>query len=208
MKFHVGPIPEDPTFSPEAEGWTRLREPRAAMLMAVAIPLGVLMAGVVAWVWSAIVHYSRPTGALTFTITLPGLLAAAALLLGFMALHELLHAIPVMIAGSPDAVVVGFWPRYLAPYAAYTGALSRETQMLCGSLPLLLLTVLPFGVALAVPNATLWMAGMSIMNALGSSADLIMLVLLVRQVPRGALVRNNGNETWWRMPGSLGQVKR
>ena len=40
---------------------------------------------------------------------------------------------------------------------------------------------------------------MSILNTLGSSADLIMLTLLIRQVPRRAAVLSNGNETWWRV---------
>lgn len=199
MRFLVGPAPEDPDFSPETEGWTRLREPRTSLLVATAIPLGLLMAGGVAWMWSRVVRLDAPRDAFTFTITLPGLLTGAAFLVGFMALHELLHAIPAMITGSPDAVVMGFWPRYLAPYSAYMGALSRESQMLCGSLPLLVLTILPFGIALAAPDAALWMAGMSILNTLGSSADLIMLALLIRQVPRRAAVRSNGNETWWRV---------
>jgi hypothetical protein len=95
-----------------------------------------------------------------------------------------------MVAGSSDGVVVGFWPRYLAPYVAFAGALSREARLVSGATPFVLLTLLPFVVALVLPAATSWMAVLSAHNALGSAADLIMLGLLGRQVPRGAVVRN------------------
>ena len=54
MRFALGPIPEDATFHPEAEGWTLLREPRTAHLMLVAAPIGVLMSGGPAMIWSLV----------------------------------------------------------------------------------------------------------------------------------------------------------
>jgi len=42
------------------------------------------------------------------------------------------------------------------------------------------------------------MVVLSVVNTLGSAADLIMLLLLVRQVPPGAIIRNQGFATWWR----------
>lgn len=198
MRFHVGPIPEDPSFSPEAEGWELLREPPTAHLMLMAIPLGVLLAVLVALGWSLLVPLDMPGGAFAVTITLPGLAISLVAVAVFVLAHEALHAVPALWAGSHSAVVVGFWPRYLAPYVAYLGALPRAAQLWCGVAPLLALTVLPVLVALAAPPAALWMAGISVLNTLGSAADLVMLALIVRQVPQGAMVRNQGHATWWR----------
>lgn len=199
MRFALGPIPEDATFHPEAEGWTLLREPRTAHLMLAAIPLGVLMSGGLALVWSLVLPPMALPDSFSAIITLPGLLAAILVLVGFVLLHEFLHAAPAVIAGSPDGVVVGFWPRYVAPYFAYVDALPRRVQLACGVAPLVVLTALPFGVALAFPSVAWWMAGISVANALGSAADLVMLVLIVRQVPANALTRSQGHATWWRM---------
>lgn len=94
-------------------------------------------------------------------------------------------------------LVIGFWPRHLAPYIAFAGPLPRGTQLLSGILPFPVLTVLPFLVALTVPATAWWMAGLSILNVMGSGADVVRVVLLARQVPAGALVRNQGYATWW-----------
>jgi hypothetical protein len=198
LRFHLGPVPEDPDFDPEAEGWVRLGEPRPSALLLAAIPLGIVMGGLAALVWSPLVPLEVPRAAFSLTISLPGLLAGLAALAGFIALHESLHALPTLVAGSPDAVTVGFWPRHLAPYVSYAGALSRETQLLSGVAPFVLLTVLPVAVAIVAPASAQLMRALSVLNALGSGADLIMLGLIMRQVPRRAAVRNQGFSTWWR----------
>lgn len=200
MRFRIGPVPEDPDFRPETEGWTLLREPRPGLMMSVAIPLGTLMAGALAVGWSRIVPLAAPVDGFTLSITLPALAVALLAIGAFIVAHESLHAVPVLIAGSGEHIVVGFWPRYLAPYVAYLGALPKRVQLLCGAMPLLVLTVLPVPIALAVPASAPWMAGISILNMLGSSADLIMIALIARQVPSGAETRNQGHATWWRRP--------
>lgn len=198
MRFHIGPTPEDPAFDPESDGWNKLREPRTGVLMFAAVLLGMLMAFVIAFAWIRMLALAPTADAFTVTITLPRLLGGALALGAFLALHEALHVVPALAAGSSRHVVAGFWPRYLAPYVAYTGELPLEAQLVSGALPLVVLTVLPFVVAWAAPAAGLWMAGLSVVNVLGSGADLIMLALLLWQVPRDAVLRNHGHATWWR----------
>lgn len=198
MRFHVGPIPEDPHFNPEGDGWVRLREPRPGHLFLAAVPLGMLLAVALVFVWSLIVRFEAPADSFSVTVSLPSLLTGAAALGGFVLLHETLHALPALVAGSSDAVIVGFWPRHLAPYMAYTGALTREVQLVSGATPFILLTLLPIVVAVVLPAVVWWMIALSVLNVLGSAADLIMLLLLIRQVPPGAVIQNQGFATWWR----------
>ena len=198
MRFHVGAIPEEPAFDPRSDGWHALREPRAGVLMLIAVPLGMLLAVAVALAWARMLTFGPPSDAFTLTITLPGLVGGALALLAFLAIHEALHVVPALVAGSSRHVVVGFWPRYAAPYVAYTGELSREVQLVSGALPLIVLTVLPFIVAWVVPATRSWMAALSIVNTLGSGADLIMLTLMLKQVPARATIRNHGQATWWK----------
>jgi hypothetical protein len=199
VRFRLGPVSEDPEFDPEGDGWVRLRGPRPGHLLLVAVPLGLLMAGVVLFFLSPILRFEAPEASLSLSASLPDLLAAAAAaLVGFIILHEILHASPTMVAGSSNGAVAGFWPRHLAPCVAFAGALSREAQLFSGALPFVLLTPLRFVVALVIPAATSWMAALSALNALGSAADLLMLGLLGRQAPGGAVVRNQGLATGWR----------
>ena len=198
MRFHVGPIPEDPNFRPESEGWIRLREPRPGLLMLVAIPLGMVLAVGLALLWSLVIEFELPADAFSVTITVPGLSGAVLALIAFMLAHELLHVVPAVLGGSSRHVVVGFWPRHAAPYVAYTGVLSRELQLLSGALPFVVLTVLPLVVALVFRATGYWMATLSVVNMLGSGADVMMVFLLARHVPRRAAIRNQGYSTWWR----------
>ncbi len=198
MRIRIGPAPEDPDFDPERDGWTRLREPRPSVLLAVAIPLGILLGGLAALAWSPIVPIEAPGADLSLSVSVPGLLGVLAALVGFMALHEALHALPVLLGGSREDITVGFWPRHLAPYVSYVGELSRRTQLLSGVTPFVLLTLVPVVVALVAPDTARWMRGLSVLNCLGSSADVILLALIARQVPKNAVTRSQGFATWWR----------
>jgi hypothetical protein len=161
--------------------------------MVLALPL--------AWLWSLIlpVPAAFSDGSrFEFTISLLQIVGFLAVLAGGILLHEMLHALPLAAAGRSENLVLGFWPRHFAPYVAYTGALPLKTQLLSGALPLAVLSVVPLLVALVVPSAAWWLALLSVLNVLGSAADLIMLLLLFRQVPRDAVIRNQGFSTWWR----------
>jgi hypothetical protein len=202
VKFQLGPVPLDEAFDPEADGWNRLQEPRPGVLMVSAIPLGMLIALPLVWLWSLIL--SAPAGDGTgfeFTVTVTVLQVAGflAVLAGSIMLHEMLHALPLAVVGRSENLVLGFWPRHFAPYVAYIGALPLRAQLLSGVLPLVVLSALPLLAALVWPSIAWWLALLSVINILGSAADLIMLLLLFRQVPREAVVRNQGFSTWWRV---------
>jgi len=194
-------MPEDETFDPASEGWIRLREPAVGRLMFAAVPLGVAMAAAVVAIWSLIVPaatWSQAGGSLSFTLTLPALLGLIGVLFGFVLLHELLHAVPIMLTGSWAELVVGFWPRHLAPYFAATGPVPRNVQLTSGALPLVALTLLPILLAAALSVHSPWLIALSALNAAASGADLIVLFLYARQIPSTAVVRNKGYSTWWK----------
>lgn len=205
MRFRLGPVPEYERFDPVAEGWTPLREPAAGALLLAAVPVGIAMAALVVWIWSLIAPVSglgRAGDGFSMTITLPGLLRGILLLAGFVLLHELLHAVPVMLAGSWDDLVIGFWPRHLAPYFATLGAVPRNTQLVSGALPFLTLTMLPVLVAAGWSVYSPWLLALSSLNAAASGADLIAFMLYARRIPSAAMVRNQGYATWWRAPAA------
>lgn len=159
------------------------------------------MTALVVWIWSLVVPISElgPVGdGFSMTITLPGVLVGTLLLMGFVLLHELLHAVPVMLTSSWDDLVIGFWPRHFTPYFATLGSVPRNVQLVSGVLPLLVLTLLPMLVAAGLAVHSLWLLALSALNAAGCGADLIALALYSRQIPSKAMVRNQGYSTWWK----------
>ena len=203
MRFHLGEIPEDDTFNPEKEGWIRLREPSAGMLMFAAVPLGIAMAAAVVSIWYFIMNAS-PLGeagnGFSFTITLPILLVCIVILIGFGLLHELLHAVPILLTRSWDDLLIGFWPRHLSAYFATFAPVSRNLQLASGALPLFALTLLPMLLAVGFSSNSPWLVVLSSLNAAASGADLIILVLYAQRIPNNAVVRNQGYSTWWKKP--------
>lgn len=41
MRFHVGPLPEDPSFRPLKEGWKPINEPGPYLLQFLAVPIAI-----------------------------------------------------------------------------------------------------------------------------------------------------------------------
>lgn len=202
MRLQLGPIPEEEGFHPEAEGWLRVREPSTGLLILSAVPVSIVMCLALLRLWTLILPAPLLLGVgsgFAFTISLWRLVAFIAALVGFSLLHEVMHTVPAILTGHWKDLVLGFWPKYLVPYVASTGSLSRNGQLLSGVLPLIALTAMPLLVAALLPRVAMWLALLSVVNVLGSGADLIMLVILSRQVPRAAVIRNHGYSTWWRL---------
>jgi hypothetical protein len=64
-------------------------------------------------------------------------------------------------------------------------------------MPFLVITVLPLLIALVTGHASILVAFVSSLNALGAGIDIFGVVLLLWQVPRHANVFNQGWRTYW-----------
>ncbi len=197
MRWHIGPPPEDPAFSP-LPPWRPLREPRSlAVALLLSVPLGVLTAFGLLITSAALAPGER----VEMTVEVDRL----AHILGFFALlvslHELLHALSFPESLSSRNVVLGIWPRALLFYAHFVGELSRERFLLSLICPFAAISIGSLLLALIDPaRSGLW-TFVGVLNALSSSMDLLGFLLVIAQLPRGARVRNQGRFTYWR-PGA------
>jgi hypothetical protein len=202
MRLRVGPVPDDPEFHPEEGGWRRLKTPSFRLLMLLSLPLSVLAASGVLFVWAAVAAAHGIDANVPVAVTPSSLLVSVAAAMALAVVHELLHAAVLPRCGLTSGTIVGFWPRKLAPYVAYQGELPRYRFILLGLMPLLLLSGLPVVVGMLCAWMPWRVALLGAVNAFISSGDLINTVLLVWQTPPSAIVRNKRLETWWRLPES------
>jgi hypothetical protein len=128
-----------------------------------------------------------------------------ALVLSFPALvvvHELLHAVVHPGWGLSHRTILGAWPARLLFYAHYSGPLSRNRFLCVFAMPFLIITVLPLGLAacgLKLPDLMTWaVAWGSTLNALAAGGDYFGILLISLQVPRAAIVQNQGWRTYWK----------
>jgi len=64
-------------------------------------------------------------------------------------------------------------------------------------MPLIGLYVVPLLAAMMTGHASITMAFVSGLNAIGAGGDILAIGLLLSQVPGAAIVRNQGYKTYW-----------
>lgn len=196
MRFQLGPIPASEGFRPAEAGWSKLREPDASSIAWMSVLAGVVGGAAIV----ACHRLIQPLPPLNFVASAGprGVLALALLGVATMLLHELLHVLAQPGAGRSAAAVLGLWPAKGVLYAHYDGALARNRSLLVGAAPLVVLSVLPLMGSALLGRGHWIVSTVAAINALGACGDMLGMVLLVAQVPRTALVRNLGYDTWWR----------
>jgi hypothetical protein len=100
--------------------------------------------------------------------------------------------------GATDKTLVGAWLSHALFYAYYEGELSRERFLVILAAPTLALTVLPLLVLAGASLDSPFLGGIALANAAGAAGDMVGMWIVLAQIPRGAIVRNNGWRTYWR----------
>lgn len=203
MRFHVGAIPESLDFHPETDGWNSLREPSPLLFQLWAMPVAVLNMVVLQALWKLLVPPFQATGGPWVGI---GLLLV---LLFFIPVHEVIHALAVP-SGISEKTIIGAWPQKLLFYAHYDGAMPRNRFLLVFVAPFMVLSVLPVFVAAFI--ARLLSDGtlpfilhvLVFLNGLAACGDVLAMGMIWKQVPKKALMRNQGWKTYWKLPEKNG----
>lgn len=120
--------------------------------------------------------------------------------LAVIPVHEMVHTVAHPGFGLRPPSVVGVWPAKLVCFSHYEGELSRERFLGIMLSPFMVLTVLPTLLICALALESRVLAYVALANALGAAGDLFGAALLLRQIPRRAIVRNRGWRTYWRDP--------
>ena len=196
MRFHIGQPPATPDFTPKEDGWTPLREPSPWVINLIATPTGFLAAALIAMSWGVNDLHIEVGSSSFFLVWI-----AAALLIGLPALfvvHELIHAVAYPSFGLTPSTMIFVWPSKLLIIAATFDALRRNRLLLVYILPLLLISILPLIVCRSFGIDSLFLMIASTVNALIAGGDIFCFFLILFQVPRHAMVRNQGPATWWK----------
>jgi hypothetical protein len=112
--------------------------------------------------------------------------------------HELIHALAYGRSIRSPHFIIGLWASRALCYAIYDSPMPRNRVLGMSVAPFLTLSVLPL---LCLPwlHGTAWglIISISLLHAAICGGDVIALLCLVSQVPRQALVHNNGWQTYW-----------
>jgi hypothetical protein len=189
------------------DGWTRLKAPEnlarallssvPLMLLNVAIMAGVLWLAVPEPLNRVIRSFLSPFGgSFSVVIGLPDLVTGALALILLMLAHELLHL--AFFPGLLHSEKTYLGITYAGVYVNTEEELTRKRFFIISIAPFIVLSVLLPLVLGFTGLLYSWLVFMALLNALGSSMDLMGLLLLIRQVPPGARIRNAGMDTYWK----------
>lgn len=198
MRFRVGAVPVDPRFQPDEEAWRKLKEPSFGVLILLALPVAALLVAGMLVGWAAVARASGADEGIRFSINPATMLVSLGALVALVVIHELAHVLALPRLGLTSRTVVGFWPSKLTPYVSYEGELARNRAIAAGLSPFVFLSLFPLLAGVLFAWIPAWLVALSTINALASSADLIGAALLAFQLPRRAVVRSKGLQTWWR----------
>ena len=191
MRFIFGPIPPSRVSTPRDEGWTALREPSAGIFIIQVLLLSVPFL----------------VAALAILLGLKGFLRAhplaLAALVTFFAimipLHETMHAVVYPGGLRSRHLVMGAWLRRGLCYVVYDTPVSRNRILMMLATPFIAMSLL-LAVATALAPSELRMVGILaiLVHTAVCTGDFATMLRLIRQVPKTALVLNDGWTTFWK----------
>ena len=219
MRFHLGPFPENENFDPESEGWSALPDVNLDT-----IHLRALRASIYLFLlWLPLFLLAFPLELLTpqvsqlspneFQIQVPIfqipywliLTILIAILILFIPVHEMVHALCCPGWGLSTNTIVGLWLQKGFLYVFYDGTMSRNRFMFVLVAPYLFLSLLPLGL-MAIFKFTGWtptliisLTWTSLLGSLLAGGDFASVgSLLSSNVPNTTLIRNNGQKSYWK----------
>jgi hypothetical protein len=192
MKFVIG-LPHNPTFDPERDGWQRLREPDANTAIFVGNIFGLIMGALAYLIAATWWGFSLDAFFDEFDLWfLP-------LVLVVIVIHEGLHGIMHPGCGLSSHTTYGVVPRSLICYAHYDASVARSRVVVILLAPFIGLTFIPLLIATIWPSVALIAVFIAVLNASFSALDLLNAKLILSRTPFGALIRNQGCQSYWRL---------
>jgi hypothetical protein len=189
MKFHLGAIPENTDFEPEAEGWAGIREPGPWLIQLLAVPIAIIIFVLL----GSLLYLVWPSGSAT-----PSAVLLVGFGLAFIPVHELLHAVFFPGGLHSPHTIIGFWPTRVLFYAHYEREMSRDRFLIVFLAPLIGLSLIPIALIALFQWPSLELAFLSLINGAAASGDIIGVLLVGLQIPRGVVVRNKGWRSYWK----------
>lgn len=186
MRFILNKFPDDESFQPDDE-WIPLKESSNLWIVQLqAIPFMIVNVILMILLLRAIeIKFELNTTTMLISFLI------------FMPIHEFIHALFFPENLMSKNVFLGFTFKGIAPFAAYTGEMKRNTFIKSLLAPFIIITLLGF-LTLMIFGKNNLIEHIIVFNALGACADCLGVFLLLRQVPQNAMVRNKKIRTYWR----------
>lgn len=187
MNLRLGAVPDAGAFDPEAEGFVSLREPDDSTFLAASIPVSWVIFVLLACGWEV----WWPGGCY-----LLGLVDFAFGIVAVIVVHEWIHALTLPDQGAGENTVFGFYPRHLIFYTQLRGS-DRSGPVSSDAREPVRHALRHSARFLRVSRRGVDAARfVSLLNGVGCAGDILGFFLILRGVPKNAIILNKGSKTW------------
>lgn len=218
MRFHWGEFPDDHRFNPNAEGWIALPETKLSTVHLLALPVSVGL--LLLWLPLALVAFPvellipqvsqisttifRIQPPLYEALTWPLLAILITILILFIPTHEFIHALSCPGWGLSANTIFGIWlPRGFF-YIHHDGPMPRNRFLWVLTAPYLALSLLPLALMTLLklvgwtPEVMISLGWLSLLGSIFAGGDFVSAWSLLSQIPNTAVVRNQGQRSYWK----------
>lgn len=181
------------------ENWIPMKEPKnliSAILLS--IPLMIIAASIsifIIYIFSSISlsEFGITTNGYAFTIYLSDILWLVLMLV----MHELIHLIFIPNFIKSEKTYVGL--TLVGGFVFTEEEISKSRYIIITIAPFVIISLILPLVLSVFGLLTTTLKFLIILNSLGSSVDLLNLILVIKQVPKNAILKSNGPYTYWRI---------
>ncbi|WP_139892393.1 DUF3267 domain-containing protein [Bacillus sp. D386] len=178
--------------------WILLKEPKnltSAILLSTPLMIvaAILSIGVIN-IFSSISlsDFGLTPDAISITINLSSVLSLIILLI----LHELLHLIFIPNFTKSEKTYIGL--TLFGGFVLTEEEISKSRYIFITIAPFIIISIILPLVLSSFGLLTMTLKFLIILNAMGSSVDLLNLLLIIKQVSKNAILKNNGTNTYWK----------
>jgi hypothetical protein len=193
MRFHIGSIPKDSTF-----------QPGFALKQMLAFPVAILISLFLLVCFSLILDNSDSSNQGLITISSSNWWQLPLVMVFFVPLHELLHAVCHPGAGMSNKTIIGIQPKNFSIFTHYEDSMTRTRLLVTVIMPFIVLSIVPiavlsfFQMSLGMEMVSLLIL-LSIFNGMASSADIMVFTLVLFQIPNHAITKGHGWKIYWKL---------
>lgn len=183
------------------DGWKKLKEPsNLVMAILLSLPL-MIISGIMSMAISIYLYHplkeflSKDTFSINIKINLITVVYIIILII-FMAVHEFIHAFCIPNGLKSEKVYWGINSLFAFVYT--TEKIKKNRYLVITIMPFILLSILlPFILKIVglLNGFTIFLC---LVNAMGSSVDLLNVILILTQVPKDSYIVSNGSETYFK----------
>lgn len=179
-------------------GWIPMKEPKnliSAILLSIPLMIVASMVSIgVINIFSTISlrEFGFTSGGISITINVSVILGIVLLLI----IHELLHLIFIPNFMKSEKTSVGL--TLFGGFVMTEEEISKSRYMFITIAPFIILSIIFPLIFSAFGLLTTTLKFLIILNSMGSSVDLLNLLLIMKQVPKNATLTCNGPNTYWK----------